>query len=149
MPFSQGLGATVSARAFLLKINSSVFRSSSSAPGQKERLCRQLAAYLGELAIAPREELSGFVVGAIVVIDQSGELAYLLRQVVVRDALARGRGARLVLGRSGSQLLSLAKQLENRRVVAIQGITRHVRHSAELGRCESGVLSLQGLEGCR
>jgi hypothetical protein len=34
-------------------------------------------------------------------------------------------------------------------VVAIQGITRHVRHSAEIGRCESGVLSLQGLEGRR
>ena len=89
------------------------------------------------------------MVGAIVMIDQSGKLAYLLLQVVVRDALARGRDARLALGGSGSQLLLFAKQLENRGVVAIQGITRHVRHSAELGRCESGVLSLQGLEGCR
>jgi hypothetical protein len=138
-----------SARAFLLEVNRHAFRSSSSAPRQQERLCRQLAAYFGELAIAAREELCGFVVGAIVMIDQSGELAYLLLQVAAREAMARARDARFALGRSGFQPLSLAKQLKNRRVVAIQGITRHVRHSAELGRCESGVLSLQGLEGCR
>lgn len=137
MPCSQGLGATVSARAFSPKINSRSFRSSSSAGRQQEWLCRQLAAYLGELAIAPRKELSGFVVGAIVMIDQSGELAYLLLQVAAREAMARGRDARFALGRSGSQPLSLAKQLENRHVVAIQGITGHVRYSAELGRCES------------
>jgi hypothetical protein len=82
-------------------------------------------------------------------IDQSGEFAYLLLQVVVRGALARRRHARFAMGRSGSQPLSLAKQLKNRRMVAIQGITGHVRHSAKLGRGESGVLSLQGLEGCR
>jgi hypothetical protein len=149
MPCTQGLGATVSARAFLPEGCYLAFRSNSFARRQQQRLCCQLTAHLGELSIASSEKLGGFVVGAIIVIDQSCELAYLLLQVLVRDALASGRDARRALGGSGCQLLLLAKQLKNRRVVAIQGITRHVRCSAELGRCESGVLSLQGLEGRR
>ncbi len=128
-----------------LHVRTCVERSSSR---QGSGPCMERPAQLGELAIPPGKQEARLSICGIVMIDEGGELYDLLAQQRGLGSLRPLACSEVLLVVTTPPALAFAKGLEDVRVIAVEGVTRHASEAAE--RCDGWLhcaLTVTGLLG--